>query len=123
MNSPQAIVSAPGCTTHMAYMVRSDTAEKPHFVSLAKNGKVTCDSCPGWKSLKLCAHAVAAAEKSGKLTQYVNWLKEKGPSRMNITSYVTIDKKGKKGQARKETSRPEEEEKVGDQEKGHLRRR
>ena len=100
LNSPQAIVRAPGCTEHMAFMVKSDTAKKPHFVSLLKNGKVTCDNCPGWKSLKLCAHAVAAAEKRGNLSQYVNWLKEKGPSCMNITSYVTFDSSqatGKKG--------------------------
>ena len=73
---------------------------KPHFVSLAKNGKATCEDCPGWKSLKVCSHAVAAAEKSGRLFQYVKWLKEKGPSRMNITSYVTCDSgngTGKKG--------------------------
>ena len=100
LNSPQAIVSAPGCMEHMAYMVKSDMAEKAHFVSIAKNGKVTCDSCPGWKALKLCVHAVAAAEKSEKHSQYVNWLKEKGPCCMNITSYVTFDSSqatGKKG--------------------------
>ena len=100
LNSPQAIVSAPGCMEHMAYVVKSDMAEKPHFVSIAKNGKVTCDSCPGWMALKLCVYAVAAAEKSEKHSQYVNWLKEKGPCRMNITSYVTFDSSqatGKKG--------------------------
>ena len=44
--------------------------------------------------------AVAAAEKSEKNSQYVNWLKEKGPCCMNITSYVTFDSSqatGKKG--------------------------
>ena len=73
----------------------------PHFVSLAKNGKTTCEDCPGWKSLKLCSHTVAAAEKSGRLLKYVKWLKEKGPSRMNITSYVTCDREKERGKREK----------------------
>ena len=100
LNSPQSIVCAPGSADNSTYIVESKMSAKPHFVSLAKNGKATCEDCPGWKSLKLCSHAVAAAEKRGRLLEYVNWLKKKGPSRMNITSYVTCDSGngiGKKG--------------------------
>jgi len=91
LSNPQSIVSAPGSTDNRTYIVESKISSKAHFVSLAKNGKTTCEDCPGWKSLKVCSHGVAAAEKSGRLFQYVKWLKEKGPSRMNITSYVTCD--------------------------------
>ena len=91
LSNPQSIVSAPGSTYDRTYIVESKISSKPHFVSLEKNGKTTCKDCPGWKSLKLCSHTVAAAEKSGRLLKYVKWLKEKGPSRMNITSYVTCD--------------------------------
>ena len=100
LSNPHSIVAVPGSTDNRTYIVESKMSAKPHFVSLAKNGKATCEDCPGWKSLKVCSHAVAAAEKSGRLFQYVKWLKEKGPSRMNITSYVTCDSgngTGKKG--------------------------
>ena len=80
LSNPHSIVAAPGSTDNRAYIVESKMSAKPHLVSLAKNGKATCDDCPGWKSLKVCSHAVAAAEKSGQLFQYVKWLKEKGPS-------------------------------------------
>ena len=101
LSNPQSIVSAPGSTDDRTYIVESKISSKPHFVSLAKNGKTTCEDCPGWKSLKLCSHAVAAAEKCGRLLKYVKWLKEKGSSRMNIASYVTCDSgkgTGKKGE-------------------------
>ena len=100
LRDPHSIIATPGSTDNRAYIVERKMFAKPCFVLLAKNRKATCDDCPGWKSLKVCCHAVAAAEKSGRLFQYVKWLKEKGPSRMNITSYVTCDSgngTGKKG--------------------------
>ena len=100
LSNPHSIVATLGSTDNKPYIVASKMSAKPHFVSLAKNSKATCDDCLGWKLLKVCSHAVAAAEKSGLLFQYVKWLKEKGPSRMNITSYVTCDSgngTGKKG--------------------------
>ena len=38
------------------------------------NGKVTCQDCQNWKALKICAHAIAAAETSGITTKYIKWI-------------------------------------------------
>ena len=65
-----------------------------------KNGKMSCDDCPSWKSSKICAHAIALAEKVGALDKYVKWLQAKGPSAINLTALVTCDSDkgvGKKG--------------------------
>ena len=74
-----------------AFMIESHTSTRPHFVQIAKNGKVICDDCPAYKSAKLCAHVVAAAEKAGILKEYISWLNKSGPSAMNLTSFVTFD--------------------------------
>ena len=60
-------------------MVESYTSAKPHYVSIIKNGKVICQNCANWKVLKICAHAVAAAEKSGVAIKYMKWIRDKGP--------------------------------------------
>lgn len=100
LNTEGSIVRAPGPTDSFAYMVESQTSEKPHYVTLLKNGKITCEDCPGWKASKICAHAVAAAEKAGTTVKYIKWLREKGPTSMNVTSLITFDSNsstGKKG--------------------------
>ena len=74
-----------------AFMIESHTSTRPHFVQIAKNGKVICDDCPAYKSAKLCAHVVAAAEKAGILKEYISWFNKSGPSAMNLTSFVTFD--------------------------------
>ena len=100
LNCEGSIVCAPGTSGKVAYMVESQTSERPHYVDVCKNGKVTCADCPGWKASKICAHAIAVAEKQGVTAKYLKWLREKGPSRMNITAMVTFDSSsgtGKKG--------------------------
>ncbi len=95
-----SVVQAPGCRQNAAFMVESTTSKKPHYVSLSKNGKVTCEGCPGWKALNICAHALAAAEKAGTLASYTKWLSGKGPNSMNVTCLVTCNSSsatGKKG--------------------------
>ncbi len=49
-------------------MVESETMPKPHYVSVAKNGEVTCTDYPGWNAFKICLQYLAVAEKreSGK---------------------------------------------------------
>ena len=81
-------------------------------MKVANNGKVTCDNWLAYKSSKLCAHSVAAAEKLGMLSKYVAWLTKKGPSEMNLTTLVTFDsgketgkKSGKTGTARRKGGR------------------
>ncbi len=72
-------------------MVESETMAKPHYVSVAKNGKVTCTDCPGWNAFKICSRSLAVAEKTGRTADYVKWLREKGPKRPNLTSLMTCD--------------------------------
>ena len=92
LNNEGSVVQAPGADT--AYMIESQTSKRPHYVTLSKNGKVTCDDCPGWKVSKICAHSIAAAEKAGATARYMKWLREKGPATMNMTSLMTFDSSG-----------------------------
>ena len=81
-------------------MVESETMVRSHYVSVAKNGKVTCSDCPGWNAYKICAHSVVVAEKIGRTSDFLKWLRAKGPQQMNLTSLVTSDSNkgvGKKG--------------------------
>ena len=48
LNEVGAIVEAPNSTGEQAYMV-----VRPHYVSISKNGKVTCGDCPGWNAFKI----------------------------------------------------------------------
>ena len=110
LHSENSITPAPGGNN--AFMIESQTSARPHFVKVANNGKVTCDNCLAYKSSKLCAHSVAAAEKLCMLSKYVAWLTKKGPSEMNLTTLVTFDsgketgkKGGKTGTARRKGGR------------------
>jgi hypothetical protein len=105
LNQEGSVLRAPGSSE--AFVVESQTSTKPHYVTIAKNGKITCNDCPGWKASKLCSHAVAVAEKSQTTAKYLKWLKDKGPSSINITALVTSDSHagtGKKG-SQKSTAR------------------
>lgn len=79
-------------------MVKSQTPIKPHYLTISKTGKITCNDCPGWKASKICAHDVA--EKSQTTGKYLKW-SEKNQSSINITAFVTCasdigtSKKGK----------------------------
>ena len=86
-----SVQQAPGCQDNTAFVVESRTSDKPHFVTLSKNGKIKCEDCPGWRASNICAHAIAVAEKSGTTARYLKWLREKGPKSMNVTSLVTFD--------------------------------
>ena len=72
-------------------MVESETMIKPHYVTVTKNGKVTCNDCPGWNAYNICSPSLAVAEKSGRTVDYLKWLRTKGPQQMNLTSLITSD--------------------------------
>ena len=107
LNKEGSVLLAPGHDGTSAFVVESQTSVKPHYVTVSKNGKITCEDCPGWKASKICAHALAVAEKSGIISKYLKWLCEKGPTRMNVTALVTCDGDSGTGQKRskKSTSR------------------
>ena len=56
-------------------MVESKTMVKPRYVTVAKNGKVTCNDCPGWNAYKICSHSLAVAEKNGRTADYLKCLR------------------------------------------------
>ena len=86
-----SVQQAPGCQDNTTFVVESQTSDKPHFVTLSKNGKIKCEDCPGWRASNICAHAIAVAEKSGTTARYLKWLREKGHKSMNVTSIVTFN--------------------------------
>ena len=71
LNCEGSIVCAPVTSGKVAYMVESQTFERSHYVDVCKNGKVTCADCPSWKASKICAHALAVAEKQGVTAKYL----------------------------------------------------
>lgn len=59
----QSISPAPGNT--LAYMVKSESSNRPHFVQILKNGRIVCDEqCPMWRGRRLCSHTVAVAQRA-----------------------------------------------------------
>ena len=58
-------------------VVESDSKMGPHYVTIAKSGKITCNDCPMWKAQKICAHSLAVAEKSCMAASFLNWFKSK----------------------------------------------
>lgn len=102
LDDPSAISAVPGGGAKDRF-VRSYSSTRPHLVIAKKNGQYACDGeCPNWKSLSICSHAVAAAEKSGDLIEYIGWLtKTKKPS-PNLTKLVLTNMpkgRGQKGNA------------------------
>ena len=85
-------------------MVESETMVKPHYVTVAKNGKVTCNDCPGSNAYKICSHSLAVAEKNGRTADYLKWLRTKGPQQMNLTSLITSDSNKGVGKKSSKTS-------------------
>ena len=74
LEDESAIVQAPG--DEAAYMVKSVSGQKPHYVRPAKNGGYLCDDCLGYKSAKICAHTVAASLKAGNIETFIKWYKK-----------------------------------------------
>ena len=110
LNKDTAIVQAPGSADGTAFMVESTTMVRPHYVTKATNGKITCNDCPNWKAYKLCAHSLAVAEKTGTTLKYLHWFNTKGPKQVNLTTLITCD--SSKGVERKGINRQQHEEKV-----------
>ena len=91
------IVTSPGAIQPAPFFPSKQTAEKiflvvsesgcENFHTVKCNGSVNpvvkC-SCPGFKSLGICSHAVAISEKQGLLTKYLDALNRS--TGLNITS-------------------------------------
>ena len=53
-------------------MVASKSTQKPHFVSVSKDGHFECDDlCSSFAQRYMCARVVAAAENNGLLKEFI----------------------------------------------------
>ena len=93
-----SIALAPGLSG--AFLVKSYSGNRPHIVKVKKSGQYCCDNdCANWRSLGICAHSVAAAEREGKLGLFVKWFK-KAKRVTNLTKLATTNMpcgRGRKG--------------------------
>ncbi|CAB4006223.1 Hypothetical predicted protein [Paramuricea clavata] len=89
LSKENTIVSAPG-SNEMAFMVASQMSKRLHYVLTRQSGKTTCENCLGWTSSRFYGHAVAVAEKLGKLDKYLDWLRRRD-NPLNLTTLVTFD--------------------------------
>lgn len=102
-------MKAPG-NNDKARMVKSYSGPHPHLVVCKKGGQFAChNTCPNWRSLSVCAHAVAAAEDNGDLITYLTWFK-KAKKYLNITKLATTNMPA--GRRRKGSLPPPKKKKV-----------
>lgn len=65
------IVQAPG--DDCAWMVRSSSSKRPHYVKVSKCSFICDDQCLSYKSMKVCSHTVAIAIKQESIEKFVKW--------------------------------------------------
>ena len=110
VNTSGMITGAPSNTSEFARMVASCSSGPPHFVSVPKvfTGQFLCDSsCPMFSVYSICAHVLATAEVTGKLSNFLAWF-NKTLRKMNLTKLSNIgipSKSGKKKNARGSSKR------------------
>ena len=72
MSETNAVVPAPGFG-EKDRMVKSKSGSAPHLIKVS-DCQYQCDNqCPQFKSINICSHVVAAAERNGDLVSFVNW--------------------------------------------------
>ena len=93
ISDADAIVSAPGFGKKDK-MVKSTTGTIPHLIiSCTKSSGVqyNCDDrCPHYKSIGICSHIVAVAEKNSELEDFLEWFRKKrGKQNPNLSAIGT----------------------------------
>ena len=84
------------------FSVSSLSQERPNYVVIdKKSGSVECE-CTNWKSLKMCSHALAVAEREDTLHEYLDfYAKQPMSKKRNLTKVsnlnVNVGPLGKKG--------------------------
>lgn len=94
------IVQAPG--DQSAYMVKSYSNKRPHYVKMSHRGGFLCnDQCLSYKSMKICSHIVALAIKENCLNNLLKWYRT-----MKYTpNFTTLAESGKPSTAGKTSAK------------------
>ena len=71
-----SIVSAPGMES--CWYVESSPKKVSHLVSVTQKGTISCDkACEHYRSIGICSHVVAIAEKVGSLKEFAQFFSRK----------------------------------------------
>ena len=83
-----SIVSAPGMQT--SWYVESKSKQAPHLVRMSPKGSISCDkACEHFRSISICSHTVAIAQKTGTLESFTNsFAKKKGKLSPNLGNFA-----------------------------------
>ena len=74
VSEESALVQCPG--DPLAWMVKSSSGQRPHYVKPSKSGGYICDDlCISYKSAKICSHVVAVALKCERVDELIHWYK------------------------------------------------
>ena len=92
LQSPSSVVKAPGFEELFVRHSLKEENIEPHLVTTMKTtGKIKCNNCTVYSSLKICAHSLAAAETFGLLLhKFLNWRK-KEKHEVNIADLMMGD--------------------------------
>ena len=113
LSSSSKIARVPSVTENICQVASTSIPRKPHIVdATAKNGKVTCD-CTSFKTLSICAHALAGAKFCGAFEKFAEFHNSHTTSAPQLGAVVahgidnTIGKKKiKRAERRLGTSKP-----------------
>lgn len=96
-----AIVRAPGDGDESAWMVKSYSGKRPHFVKITKCTFACDDQCLSYKSMKLCSHTIALAIKKNCVERLLKWYR----TMKYQPNFTTLAEAGKPSTAGKKPSR------------------
>lgn len=96
-----AIVRAPGDGDESAWMVKSYSGKRPHFVKVTKCTFACDEQCLSYKSMKLCSHTIALAIKKDCMEQFLKWYR----TMKHQPNFTTLAEAGKPSMAGKKPTR------------------
>lgn len=83
-----SIVSSPGM--EKSWFVESKSKQAPHLVRVSPKGSISCDkACEHYRSIGICSHTVAIAQKVGSLKEFAkSFIKKKGAHLPNLGNFA-----------------------------------
>ena len=96
-----AIVRAPGDGDESAWMVKSYSGKRPHFVKITKCTFACDEQCLSYKLMKLCSHTIALAIKKDCVENFLKWYR----TMKYQPNFTTLAEAGKPSTAGKKPTR------------------